>query len=267
MSEPNQSKKERREAARAQRVEAERKAAAADQRKRRLSLLGGVVALAAIVVVAAILISSSGDSGSQGAAADPASDVVGVTETNAMFDGIPQKGMVLGTSTASATLHQAEDPQCPVCKSYSETTLPAVLESSVRPGTAKVQLSMFPFIGDDSARGALFTVAAARQNRAFQALELIYRNQGTENSGYMTDAYLRKIAGAAGLDVNEVMADMKLKVVNDEVSRQTKYVQDNGATGTPTLWSQAGSGKLQSIGNFQDAAGISSALKTAAVGS
>jgi protein-disulfide isomerase len=271
MPEPNPSKKERREAARAARLEAERKQAVADARKRRLGVLGGVLGLAVVVVVAAILISSSGGSGDKGAASDPqkasADTVVGVAETKAMFDGIPQSGMQLGKEGTPATLIQAEDPQCPVCKEYSETVLPQVVQNDVRAGKARVQLNMFPFIGPDSDRGAAFTVAAARQNRAFYALELIYRNQGTENSGYMTDTYLKAIAQAAGLDVNKVMTDMTTTEVKNEVARQEKFATTNGATGTPTLWTQRGGGDLAQVQNFSDAGAISQQLAGTTSGS
>lgn len=262
MPEPNPNKKERREAARAARLEAERKQAAADARKRRLTMLGGVLGLAVVVVVAAILISSSGgkDKGIGDGQNVSADAVVGVAETKAMFDGVPQKGFELGQDSAKATLIQAEDPQCPVCKQYSETVLPQVVQNDVRAGKAKVQLNMYPFIGPDSDRGAQFTVAAARQNRAFYALELIYRNQGDENSGYMTDSYLRTIAQAAGLDVNKVMADMQSTAVKNEVARQEKFATTNGATGTPTLWTQQGSGDLATVSDFTNAQAISQQL-------
>ena len=264
MPEPNPNKKERREAARAARLEAERKQAAADARKRRLTMLGGVLGLAVIVVVAAILISSSGGSGDKGIAGASenvsADAVAGVQETNAMFDGVPQKGMELGQDSAKSTLIQAEDPQCPVCKQYSETVLPQVVQNDVRAGKAKVQLNMYPFIGADSDRGAAFTVAAARQNRAFYALELIYRNQGTENEGYMTDTYLKAIAQAAGLDVNRVMTDMASTEVKNEVARQERFATTNGATGTPTLWTQRGEGDLAQVSDFTNASAISAQL-------
>ena len=269
MPEPNPNKKERREAARAARLEAERKQAAADARKRRLAMLGGVLGLAVIIVVAAILISSSGgkDKGLAGAKDNSASAVVGVAETKAMFDGVPQKGFILGQDSAKSTLIQAEDPQCPVCKEYSETVLPQVVQNDVRSGKAKVQLNMYPFIGADSDRGAAFTVAAARQNRAFYALELIYRNQGDENSGYMTDPYLKTIAQAAGLDVNKVMTDMASTAVKDEVARQERFATTNGATGTPTLWTQRGGGDLAQVSDFTDASAISQQLAGTASGS
>ena len=49
--------------------------------------------------------------------------------------------------------------------------------------------------------------AAARQDRLWSFADAFYRSQGAENSGYVTDDFLRASGEAAGLDVERALAD------------------------------------------------------------
>ena len=61
------------------------------------------------------------------------------------------------------------------------------------------------FIGPDSEKALRYVTAAGQQDRLWNVSELIYRNQGTENSGWVTNAFLRSVgAGVPGLDVDKV---------------------------------------------------------------
>jgi protein-disulfide isomerase len=124
MANAQETRKERRQAAREARVEAERHEAAAATRKRRLYQLGGLVALAAIVVVVAIVISSGGAKGPQQQAGEK---VAGQTLAAQEFGGIPQSGGTLGYPKAPATLVEYGDLVCPACKAYSDDVLPPLI--------------------------------------------------------------------------------------------------------------------------------------------
>ena len=220
----------------------------------------GLAAALTLSLGASSAVAQTTDPTTTAPAAAPAPAPVGVAAVRALFDGIPQDGMALGRRSARATLWQAEDPQCPVCREYSETAFPRIVRRDVRTGRARVRLVLFPFIGDDSDRAAQFVVAAGRQDRAFQALQLLYRNQGDENSGYVTDAFLQGLATAVGLDVPRVMADMRTPAVAAEVRRQAAFAEAHGSTGTPTLWTQRPGDRLRQFRNFTDARGISARL-------
>ena len=55
--------------------------------------------------------------------------------------------------------------------------------------------------------------AAGRQNRLWQFVDLVYRNLGEENAGWVNDSYLRRIAAAAGLDVGRAFSDRSTPAV------------------------------------------------------
>jgi protein-disulfide isomerase len=235
MSQPNTpTKRERRDAARAQRLAQEQAAAAGDARRKRLIQLGALLAAAAVVVVVAIVISSGGsEKRSSGAGSGGA--LQGVAETKSLFDGIPQKGITLGNPNAPVTIAEFADPQCPFCKEYTLNEMPALVEKYVRTGKAKMELRLLTFIGPDSVTAAGVLLAAGQQNKLWNATDLFYRNQGEENSGYVTDDFLTKVLTGAGADAEKAIAAAGDPAVSQEIGAAKTLASRYGVTGTPTI--------------------------------
>lgn len=231
----NQSRDQRRAEARAQREAVERAATQSDRRRKRLAVLGGVLAGAVAIVVAVVLIAGGGSS-TDNAAGDLTSTVNATTEVREQLDGIPQRGATLGDEDAPITIVEYGDLQCPACASFSNTILPGVVNDYVRTGKARLQFRNFAFLGEDSDRLARMALATAEQDRMFDFLELVYANQGEENSGYATDAYLRKIASAIpGLDVDAAMTARDGDAVARRLAEDRGLAAAAGVTATPTL--------------------------------
>jgi protein-disulfide isomerase len=168
-----------------------------------------VIVLAFALVVAAVLIGVS--VAGSGSSSKPAVSVVsGAMQTNALFRGIPQTGNVLGDPNAPATLVEFAEPQCPICGAWARETLPAIVHDYVRTGKLKLVYRGIAFIEptSDSERALRALAAAGAQGREFQLLDLLYRNQGEERSGWITDDVLRSLAGSVrGLDVERMAAE------------------------------------------------------------
>ena len=65
-------------------------------------------------------------------------------------------------------------------------------------------------------------LAAGEQGRGWNFVELFYRNQGVENSGYVTDEFLTAIARGAGVaDIAQWNADRRSKRVLAQVDGTT----------------------------------------------
>jgi protein-disulfide isomerase len=123
------------------------------------------------------------------------------------FSGMPQDGIALGSASAPATLTEFADLQCPFCADYARHVLPAIVDRYVRTGRLRLELKVLAFLGDDSLRGGRMAAAAARQDRLWPFVDAFYRSQGPENSGYADDAFLRRAAAAAGMDVAAALRD------------------------------------------------------------
>jgi len=128
---------------------------------------------------------------------------VGVFQTTARLRGIPQQGTVLGRPDAPVTLVEYADLQCPYCGVWARETLPQLVREYVRTGKVKLVFRGLAFVGPDSATGLTTALAAANQGRLWQVVDLVYANQGEENSGWLDDELLRSIGGQLpGLDVD-----------------------------------------------------------------
>ncbi len=248
------SREQRRAEARAEREAAERAAAQGDQRRQRLAILGGILIAAVIVVVAVVLIAGGGgsDSGSKNAGSG-GSDISNVAAIKEQLGGVPQNGNVLGKSNAPITIVEYGDLQCPVCAQFSNTVLPGVVQDYISQGKARLQFRNFAFIGDDSNRLALASLAAGLQNKQFYFNELVYANQGQENSGYATDEYIRSIYQAIpGLDVAKAMKDKESKQVADMLGQDMQLSQAAGISATPTIFVGRSGQTPTPLGSYTD---------------
>ena len=185
------SREEEKRARRAEREAREAEAAQSERRTRRLRLLGIAAAAVVVVVVGAIIISSSGSGDKGGKQAGPAEGAATVTS---QFAGIPQKGLTIGNPNAPVTLVEFADLQCPFCKEAAAGSYPDIISKYVKAGKVKLEYRTFAILGDDSVTAAKAAVAAGQQGKAWDFIDLWYKNQGEENSGYVTDAFIKRIA-------------------------------------------------------------------------
>jgi protein-disulfide isomerase len=235
---PKQTKQQRREAARQARVDAEQAAAASAQRKRRLSMVGGVLGLAAVLVVVAIVVSSSNknDSGSRAGRVEKATGAIpGQTESSEMLTGLPQQGIFLGKANAPVRFVEFADLQCPFCREYALNTLPVLVQDYVRTGKVRMEFRDLAFIGKDSEKAGRWAAAAGRQGKLWNFADVFYFNQGEENTGYVTDTFLAKIAKAAGVDPVKAKAYADTPAADAPRQAATALAQRYGASSTPTF--------------------------------
>jgi len=230
--EPQPTKRERREAAKAERIAAEQQAAAAEARKRRLGIFGGLLVGAVLIVIGAIALSSNKDTSSPTASA---------AAINKLYADIPQQGLTLGDPKAKATMILFEDPQCPACQAFDTTELPDVVKNLVRTGKAKLELHFKPFLGDDSVTASQALYAAAEQDKMFEAAGVLYAEQGPENSGWVTDAKLRQILGAVpGLDVDKAIkaaaGSTPARHIAEAQALADRFQPDRTRQGTPEVY-------------------------------
>ena len=188
------------------------------------TVLGGAAVVAAALVAVSLVRSNTGST--PPATPNPVVDL----------RGIPQEGKFLGSPNARVTLVEYADPQCPGCRAYTETIFPVVVNQFVRTGKVRIEFRGFPFIGEDSVKGYRFLLAAARQNKLWNLQEAMYRNQGGENSGWITDDLIRELASQIpGLDVEKLFADAGSAKITQEAEGANEKAQAAGIQGTPTL--------------------------------
>jgi protein-disulfide isomerase len=250
--------KSAREARREERLQAEGKGDREERRKKLLQLGSAAVFLAIVVVAVLIVVSQNQSSGG-----DTKLEDTGLISSQ--LKGIPQAGMVLGDPGAKVTLIEFGDLQCPVCKGFSEEVIPDVIESKVRSGKAKIDFRNYTIISQESIPAGAAAIAAGEQGRGWSFVELFYRNQGPEASGYVTDAFLTEIAKGAGVaDVAKWNQARQSKQVLGEVERTTAEAQRLNFSGTPSFAVEGpGTSGIETLGTPGSAGEIEAAIEGA----
>ena len=134
---------------------------------------------------------------------------------NSILKGIPQHGNVLGSPNAPVTLAEYIDLQCPACQQFETQAMPKLIQKYVRTGKVKVEARPIAFIGPDSQTGRAAALAAAQQNRFFNFSQLLYFNQGIENTGWLNDAMVKSAAASVpGLDVPRLLSARSASTIN-----------------------------------------------------
>jgi protein-disulfide isomerase len=207
-------------------------------RERRLWLLAGAAVLAIVIVAVAIAISQGGADDEEASSPTPAPAQQSDGEpAGSSLEGIAQQGVTLGDPEAPATLIEFADLQCPFCAEFATDELPQLVEDYVRPGRVRLELRLLAFLGPDSERGRQVAHAAALQNRMWDYTDLFFANQGPENSGYATNAFLERLARQTpGLDVDQLAQDFG----NPEAEALTRQAERLGrqlqVEGTPSFF-------------------------------
>jgi protein-disulfide isomerase len=230
------------------------------RRQRLLQLSAGGVFLAVIVVVVVIIVvsSSGGDSGGE-----PTKSEEG--EVGKLLTGIPQSEMTIGKPNAPVKLFEYGDLQCPYCKANAEEVTPPIIENEIRKGEVNMTFRNYVIIGPESIPAGEAALAAGAQNRAWNFIELFYRNQAEENSGYVTEEFIESIGQSAGIpDIAKWNKERKSGKYKAQVEKTTKQAQKLGFSGTPSFAIEGPSSEgLELIGTPETTGALEAAIEKA----
>jgi len=241
---PVPTKRERREQARSARLAAER----ADARRRRVLVLAAAAAAIVLAMVSLVLLDGRDDARPAGAAPS------GVADVQEMLEGLPQDGIALGDPDAPVTLVEFADLQCPFCRDFAVQTLPLIVRDYVRSGKVRLEFQTLAFLGPDSERAARAAAGAAAQDRLWNLTGLFYFNQGAENSGYATGAFVDGLLGSISrLDVERARRDGGTAGADRLLSDAKALAQRHGIDSTPSLLlGRTGSEERRTLTDVQD---------------
>jgi protein-disulfide isomerase len=231
--------------------------------RRRASPKVLIAAASAVVLLAVGAVASIAAVGVGGSKSSLSLRAGSPAEAQRLLAGIPQHGNVLGSPKAPVTLVEYVDLQCPFCRAFETTVMPTIIRDFVRTGKLKVVARPIAFIGPDSVRGLTAAVAAAEQNRMFTFMQVTYLNQGTENTGWLTDAFVQKAAASvAGLNVSRFANARSSSAVTRVAKSFATEANADGVAGTPTLF-VGPSGKQGRFVPSADLAAVSAAVRKA----
>lgn len=198
----------------------------------RVHQVAGALVASAVIVAVLVAVFASGSTSEL----RPGKPVPGASATISMLKGIHQSETALGKPDAPVTLFEYGDLQCPSCASFAEEELPGLISNYVRTGEMRIVYRPLNIIGPDSLRAARMAVALGAQDRLWQFVDLMYRNQGAENTGYVTKTYLEALASAIpGANVRRALADRGSVSVNAQIATSSAQARRLGLSGTPSF--------------------------------
>ena len=109
-------------------------------------------------------------------------------------------------------------------------------------------------------------IAAGRQDRMFNFAELLYVNQGVENSGWLSDRLVTSAAASIpGLDVPRLLAGRNTTATNNRAASFDRQASADGVNSTPTLLVGKSGGILRrvTLTSPGDAQSVAAALNKA----
>jgi protein-disulfide isomerase len=221
---------------------------------------GGVVLLIIVAIVLAVVLTGGSDS------KGPAAQLPDAVDVQDLFSGIPQNGNVLGKASAPVTVITYVDLQCPFCRQFETEAMPTILDNYVRKGKAKVESRVISFIGPDSQRGREAALAAAKQNKMFNFMQLAYDNQGPENTGWLSDDFIRSAAASIpGLDAAQLESDRGSSSVKEKMDAMDAQSAEAKVNSTPTIYvvGKGGKPKLVTLTSPGDPSALEAAINNA----
>jgi protein-disulfide isomerase len=228
-------------------------------------LLAVLAAVALIVIGVGLGVVLFRDSGGGSSTANT-STLPGAADVQQLLDGIPQDDEILGRPSAPVTMVEWVDLQCPYCQQFETEALPQLILQYVRTGKVKIEARLNGFLGPDSQRGRLAALAAAKQDKLFNLALLLYHNQGTENTGWLTDGLVKSAAESIpGLDVDRLLSERDSAEVTNRAKELDTLSTQDGVRVTPTFFVGRTGTKpeLVTISAPSDAAALARAIDAA----
>jgi protein-disulfide isomerase len=224
---------------------------------------GGIALVVIIAIVLAVVLGSGGGSSSSGG--DPTKGLPtvgsqsspvaldGAAEANGLFKGIPQTGLVLGSPSAPVEMEMFIDVQCPICRDWETNYIPTIVQKYIRKGKVQLHLQPWAFLGDQSFSGRLGLIAASFQNKGFEYAKVLYNNQQTENTGWLTSDEMAVIAASVnGLKLHQWWKDTNSSAAKDIADRVSKLAAKDKVGGTPSIFVGRPGGSLQNVQTPQE---------------
>ena len=172
---------------------------------------------------------------------------------------------VLGSENASVTVVEFGDYRCPFCREFHEQTFPQLESNYIETGQVNFAFVNYAFLDDSpqlpgrtSERAASAAECTLEQDEEqfWNMHDGIYENQGAESRDWATTEELMNIAReyTEGLDYEQLESCINNFDTIDEVREDTRMGQQNGVTGTPTVFvnGQQVDSSYQAISNAID---------------
>lgn len=142
---------------------------------------------------------------------------------------------VKGDIDAPVTLIEFADFQCPFCGRFARQTAPIIESEYIGTGKVNMVFKHLALRGSDSISTSIASQCAGDQGKFWEYHDILYENQGAENSGWASRDNLKRFASDIGLDRASFDSCLDSNKYSKLVQEDTQLARDLGLTGTPTF--------------------------------
>lgn len=156
-------------------------------------------------------------------------DAIQITRPNVKFNA-------MGDPNAPVKIIEYSDFQCPYCDHFVKDTEQQLIDAYISTGKVYFEYRSFgEFIGSESKRAAEAAYCAGDQGKFWEMHDLIFANQGAENSGAFTDKRLTAFAAKLGLDAGKFSDCFNSGKYASQVTQDGADGQAAGVKATPSF--------------------------------
>jgi protein-disulfide isomerase len=153
-------------------------------------------------------------------------------------------GTAAGNPNAKMRIDVFEDFQCPVCRQFTATIEPQLMQNEVASGQVYYVFHNFPFIDrgtwtsaqKESHQAANAAMCASAQGRFWDYHDILFANWTGENVGDFNDNRLVAFAQAIKLDMNSFNTCFKANTFQTQIDADLAEGNSMNVTGTPSIF-------------------------------
>src|SRR5215469_31946 len=160
---------------------------------------------------------------------------------------------LLGTASAPITIVEFGDFQCKFCDRFAKETEPKINATYIHTGKTNMIFKNFITHGPDAITAAMGAACAKDQGKFWNIYEILYKNQGEENSGWANANDSKKFASLiTGLNTKEFNSCLDSSKHKTLIENDNALAISSGFQGTPTfvIEKKDGSSKVTLLGAY-----------------
>lgn len=142
--------------------------------------------------------------------------------------------LAIGDVDAPATLVMYSDYQCTFCASWTDETLPTLLDY-VDSGDLRIEWRDLAIFGDSSLDAAHGAWAAGSQGKYLEFTQALFDFGSISSSGDLSESSLIELAEELEMDVDQFSTDLTADSTIESVQENIDEAQELGVNSTPTF--------------------------------
>jgi len=168
--------------------------------------------------------------------------VTSSTASTAQAMTLGPRDAILGNASATVTLIEYGDYQCPYCSEFFQQTEPQIIQNYVNTGKVRMVFRDFAFLGPESTAAAGAAQCAEDQNKVWAYHDALYTaklgdeaNGGSEDDGFYTPAEFLKLAQRVGLNIPTFTTCINNNADANIVAQEKSAATAIGVDSTPSF--------------------------------